>query len=203
MYKALLDFKNRWIWKDRKPGPNKYLSVDDMFLDFNKKEAFLQEICEDIYYTVKRWWEKPGDISREIKWSIQRSERGWSDRDAWGAHYYIAQVVCDVCLWLRKNKQGIPTEVWKKNMPEGTAEKEWDRILDEIIWTFDVAKKIGDHDWICPKDWEKYTIKEMKIQRRYSESKHLRDMHWMTKDEIKRYNKGWKYFKKYFFNLWD
>jgi len=200
----LKEFKNKWIWKDKEPGPHRYIKWDDMMNDLKKRKAVLQELIMGIWYTIKQMIEWPGDFMRDLKWSCQRSIRGWSDSDAWNMHHSISRTIIGIVKWLRENKTGYPCSHNIKS--HGVEEKQieaWNKILDDIIWTFEVCVKISDSEWYYPQNWRKYTKAEEKFRIKSKEFNKEHSIHWMTDKEIERYNNGWKFFKQFFFNLWD
>ena len=46
-------------------------------------------------------------------------------------------------------------------------QKEWDRILDTMIFTFEVTKKVQDHDLIIPEGDEYFTKIEYQKDKRF------------------------------------
>lgn len=60
----------------------------------------------------------------------------------------------------------------------------WHDILSTIIYTFETTQKIADIEVLLP-------------------DQTMQGVHTLTKSEYDRYEQGWKYFKKYFFSLWD
>lgn len=155
---------------------------------WTKKHPILSWIYPKIY--------RFPDLPREIKLStvsfIQRGKRGWSNRDTWGLCNYLATIITQSIKHLKKNINGRPC---------GLTEGQWIDILNMIIDTFDTVTMIMDD--------KLYLIKDDKKRREWN--KHLQELNktfknnarCMTDKEIKNYEKGWKLFKEYFFNLWD
>lgn len=125
--------------------------------------------------------------------SIQRIKKGYGFADIWGLDYYLANILVNSLSELKRVKTGIPYPF---------TEKQWDKILDSIIYTFEVAKKIGDCDFVYissdNKDFKKLYRKYKKDGYRLGITSHV-----MTKRESKKYEKGWQLFQKNFFNIAD
>lgn len=213
-----LQFKEKWIKRTRKPRA--YKSVDEMLNEI-KKDAFLEGIWNEIYYTTKHFWELPGDTLTELKWRIQRSKNGWAVCDAWGAYHHIASVIKGTLEYVRDHKHGVPMQCFRKSDPidktgnhtdeaMNNAIKRWGKVLDDIIWTFNMIEEIDNHTVCFPyrntyftkveiKKWEKFCEEMNSREDRLSEY----NCRIMTRAEFKRYNRGWKLFKEHFFSLWD
>lgn len=175
---------------------------------------FLIEMRRILWYRVPEY---PYDIKRYIKMWYQRANRGWADSDVWGFYDYLAKVISEGCIWLRKNKQGVPCQTYPNvkaieaednNIHFKKAEEKWNKILNNIIWTFHIAQKIYNNNWIYPLYEDQYFTKEEKKKwKKWVKDSNKRfgtnNYHIMTKKEIDKYRKGWKYFQQYFGNLWD
>ena len=190
------------------------------------EKHIIRATLRDALFTLRRvlWYrvpDYPRDIRLWIKTKYQRAKRGWAISDAWGFHYYLAEVIRDGCKWLKKHKHGVPMfcdrhNIIKKKIKGYSedrnfkeAEREWDDIIEQIIWTFDVVTKIDGHHWFYPHGRTYFTDKELKTAQElcedfrddWPEDKHK--YHVMTIDECKQYRKGWDLFQKHFFDLWD
>lgn len=163
-----------------------------------------------------RWWLEHGIknkirdlkyIPYNIKCFWYRGRRGWSTRDVWGLDSYLAEVISNSVKNLRDNLisypiiEGYYDYETMSDKPGIDASKAWEDILDEIIWTFDTARKIADTwTYLGTKNWnEKNYNTSKEISDRFSEI----DSHTMTYDECVRYEKGWKLFQEYFHGLWN
>jgi hypothetical protein len=162
----------------------------------------------------------PTDAYRETKWFIQRGKRGYADCDVWSFDHYLTDVFIGGIKQLKKNKHGYPiTVVDEKYLGEDghpTDEgdrinaENWDNILQTIINTFETASKIENDHWYY-QETNRYSEKRAEKYRKMN--RELRAGHpdlyeegfgyVLTKAECKQYEDGWKYFQKYFFNLWD
>lgn len=74
------------------------------------------------------------NIFKKIKYLIQRAKRGYSDRDLWCLHGYIARLMSSALKDFKKNLHGYPMDL---------TEERWDRILDIMQDGFEATLK-GD-----------------------------------------------------------
>ena len=161
------------------------------------------------WYKTVWWWIRYGilniiqDTPRNIKHFIQRGKRGYADCDVWGLGYYLSDVIYGSVKSLRGQLHGHPCD---------TTMKQWEKILDSIIWTFDVANKLNDNNWWYldaenRNDEEMERLRETKKRMEENNDKYEllkgEKYHVMTFAECEKYEKGWKLFQKYFFTLWD
>ena len=180
----------------------KFTSVDELFEDIKKNYNLWDKI---ILHPSMNWLRRliyntteiPGDFYRKCKRGYQRAYFGICDEDVWGLDYYLSNVILIGLKKLKKNKLGCPyIDGFDSETDEGfeAMQKEWDRILDTMIWTFETTKKIQETNWMLMpvKGWTKEEQKCMG-----------KSMHLMTAEETKRYYEGWSNFSKYYFSLWD
>ena len=151
----------------------------------------------------KYWWRKCLDVPnffRKIKWFIQRGRRGYADSDCWGVDYYLIDIIPKMISTL-KDSIGVPTYYFTKP-GEKHSEYDWkvarrrrNKDLDKIINTFTIADKILNDNYIyCPtKEYYKKTNKD--LRKRYDK--------FLTYQECKEYENGWKIFQDLFFTLWN
>jgi len=83
-------------------------------------------------------------IKRDAKFLWQRVTRGWDDSVTWSLDTEIARFVLPRLKRFR--------EITKCYPPDLTPE-EWNGILDEMIWAFDIAAHMRDLD---PRDSKRY-----------------------------------------------
>jgi len=167
--------------------------VDDMLeymetkREKEKREALIK------YYLTRFWWfieRKYNDIIyffRSIKWFFQRGFRGYGDNDIWSLHYYLSKIIVDSVKELKKVCTGFPAKL--------DDVKDWYKILDKIIYTFEIEQKLDEEFVIIDKNLSDYEELK-KIYEKYN-------MHIMTEEEIKEYEEGWRLFKEYFRGIWD
>ena len=91
-------------------------------------------------------------------------------------------------------------------------QKEWDRILDTMIFTFEVTKKVQDHDLIIPEGDEYFTKTEYQKYKRFCARVNKRgkgkydfkmNTRVISKKHFLRYLAGQRFFFQYYFSLWD
>ncbi len=130
----------------------------------------------------------PRDTYNSIKYFIQRGLRGYSDEDVWSVSYYISSVLKKIIKDLKNQVHGYPTNF--KSL------EQWKNVLTEIEWTFRTAEKLDANDWVRLKKTDLNNKEIISLSKKHN-------IHIMTEEECRRYDKGWKLFKKYFHNLWD
>jgi hypothetical protein len=132
----------------------------------------------------------------KIKWFFQKLIRGYSDCDLWNLHDIIIKFILPRLKAFRNMKRyGYPSDL--KNG------KEWNIILDKIIWSLENYDDLSVFD--------KYSKKEIEeLKKKYKEDstefmlesigKYNKEK---TEKNEKRFNEGWELFNKHFFGLWD
>jgi len=194
-----------------------YEDVEEMISNIKSKRSKFDQFIYDneILWWIRSFlWYRLLDHPRDLRqWLIarhQRANRGWANRDTWCFMNHLSEVIKGGLIYLKKNKHGIPNELAEKfpNDDDGFAKasKEWDKIMDKIIYTFDTAKKIADQGWIYQES-SQYTDKTVKNMARFCEKMNKDypdgDYKVMTKEECIKYEEGWRLFQRYFFDLWD
>jgi len=163
----------------------------------------------------------PNTIKRFFITKYQRAQRGWADQDAWSLDCYLAKIIKEGCVYLKKNKHGVPMSAFKKNIKgdktgnptDGEFEeatKNWETILDTIIKTFETAEHIQNDYWHYQES-ANYDVKQANRFRRMNKKLLKKDpelwgkgtLHVMTKRECEEYEKGWNLLQKHFFGLDD
>jgi len=167
---------------------------------------------------------KPSEIKwqlRRLKCYFVRGKKGWSEIDVWDLHDYLSRVISESSKELLTGYAGFPTMVLpddydpcdedkeKQKRIEEECKKKWEDIVNTISWTFDVNKKLSSNSWYMARreDFdteEKYQrhltfCNEMVSKYNKPDDPH----HLMTDEEIKRWEDGWDYFRKYYFCLWN
>lgn len=137
----------------------KYPKLESIY-DFFKYRIY-RRIIEDNYYNTK--------------WFLQKLFTGYNDLDRWNAYVAIAKYSLPLIKWTRENKMGTPCRL---------TEKQWNNILDKIIYSLEQC--IDDTDEPCYNT----KLKGDKLT-----------------EEIKKYekkvHKGLKLFGNYFRAIWD
>ena len=95
-------------------------------------------------------WYKISYFPKEIKWFIQRGQRGYSDRDLWDYDVYLATIIRDGLRDLSYKVYGHPTDY--KNI------KQWQKRLNSTADAFDVWLNYFNMDDVEP-DSEKTKTK--------------------------------------------
>ena len=174
----------------------------DTYIAWSKKHPVLCFISR-LPYIVKNL---PTDINYYIREKYQRANLGWAVSDVWGFDWYLARVIAEGCEWLKEHKHGCPNiDGFQSETDEGFKAMcaEWDRILDNIIYTFRTAQKIQDRNWMYPHNKPYFTREEITKWTKFCE-KYPKDKYYiMTPKEVIKYRNGWKLFERYFFSLWD
>lgn len=172
-------------------------SVDEMFREMEEEER-KHPVRMYLYRLFWRYVRLPGDVRRHIKYFIQRGKRGFADCDIWNFSYYLSDVIAKGLQELKENGNGFPSE---ENMTEG----KWVDILNEMINTFETSKEIVDMNTIYLPS-ERFTKdeyhKQMKFVKKFNK-KHDENMVVLTKEKVRRYERGFKLFIEYFHSLWD
>jgi hypothetical protein len=146
--------------------------------------------------------------------SYQKFRYGVSDEECWNLSNNIAQYILPRLKHFRNmERMGIPGNMFVKHHninteEENLASKNWNAILDELIWTFEYI--IDDERFNpMPSSKQFYTLNvndmEGWIGREKSpEEKALWDAYIEKSQQLEeRKNKGLALFAKYFDNLWD
>ena len=173
-------------------------SLEEMFKEIDKERKEHPIRC----WLRPKFWQLvrlPGDIKRNIYFFFQRGIRGYADCDTWGFSYYLSKVISGGVKYLKEINHGLPT--WEEGKTELECINEWDCILNTIINTFETAKDINEGK-IVYLSTSKWSDKEYRICKKIAkESKYHHKV--LMKKEAKEFEKGFDYFKKYFFSLWD
>ena len=131
------------------------------------KEITKEKII-DLYYTIIYSWlklHKIGDYRREVKWAWQRVFRGYDDTAYWGLYNYLTDIALPVLKWYRKNAHGVPGMVCKDKEPMEKSVERWNKILDKMIYAFQVIK--DDENFIEPKEVQKKVDEGLKLFAKY------------------------------------
>lgn len=167
--------------------------IRNSFSMINKREKKhpVYYFCYHLYWNTIRYLT---ELPYKIKYFFQRGKNGIAVEDCWALDSYLADIIVKGVIWLKKNSHGLPT--WRENKQVSQAKKEWNDILDNIIYTFKTAKEITNGDtWYIPlKKWNKKEYYRLKKQ---DFTKVL------TLKQTRKLEKGFDLFKEYYFALWD
>lgn len=177
----------------------KFTSVEELFADIEKNKSLWDKFITHPSMDWLRWTiynlpDVPRDLYRKCRRGLQRAYRGVADEDVWGFDWYLSKVILRGLKRLKETKRGCPfVEGFNGESDFEEMEKEWNRILDTMIWTFEVTQKIQDDRWLLSplQGWTE------------EEQKRLTAFYLMTAEETRKYYVGWSNFQKYYFGLWD
>ena len=77
------------------------------------------------FFNIKLWLNL-------AKWRRQRADRGWSDRDTWGAGEHIAEMTAQMLQHLNDNTYVDWPEWFKLNVQEKDGYKSLQAVIDDI-----------------------------------------------------------------------
>lgn len=115
------------------------------------------------------------ELYYHVKWAVQRGLRGYSDSDVWGWYSHHARMMVGVLASLRKTTHGYPI---------GMSPTRWDKKLAVMQDGFQAVTEEED-------DFTSYTKLGHKANLK------------LTRSRYRRTREGLKYFREYYFNLWD
>lgn len=115
-------------------------------------------------------------LFRNIKSFVVRGIRGWCPEDTWDFSGYLLEIMKGGLKYLRETQHGYPASL---------TEEEWDRRLDEMIWSFQFLKDEGD---IWSQDWHRVGEDQAEENKKINR---------------KRAKKGLELFVEHFADLWD
>lgn len=199
--------------KQAKNGETEPMLLDDSIFDWKSRKPWK-------WYNHVWWWIRYGIWNHisDLKWQIPnacgRMKRGWGHADTWGFDVYLAKVISEGLKHLKKHKHGYPVilptiiegKVDYSKVDEEANIKLWDEILDNMIYTFETALEISDHNtmYISSKDWsEELYQKNLKFAAEMNTKFPDLPHKVMSRKEVNRYESGWSLFSEYFFSLWD
>jgi hypothetical protein len=127
--------------------------------------------------------------------------------DTWGMDHTLAQIILPMLKQLKATKHGVPSEfVHGKDgcteIPFEEAEKKWDEVMDQMIWSFEqILDEDNDAQFFtddpdAPVDQTfKSILRENYVPQRYDAQAHQK--------HNKKIQKGLELFGKHFRSLWD
>uniref|UniRef100_A0A6H1ZD11 Uncharacterized protein n=2 Tax=viral metagenome TaxID=1070528 RepID=A0A6H1ZD11_9ZZZZ len=147
-------------------------------------------------------------IFRRIKWLYQRMKYGASDYDIFDFDHYLTTLIS---YGLKKilDSSGFGSHI------HGDDDcSKMRKIYEDIIFTFETERKSIEMDVMLPEQGQKYDdfVTEYKRIDEYKPTKeeiafwNKNDFKFcdilISKEDYKRYLRGWKYFKQYFECFW-
>jgi hypothetical protein len=115
------------------------------------------------------------DLWLQAKWFVQRGTRGWSDSDAWNWYSHHARVMIGVLRYLREYKHGYPI---------GLTPAKWGKKLSVMKQGFQAVLD-EENDFTSYKQLPRREYLKFIFSRR------------------RKLILGLKYFRTYYYNLWD
>lgn len=160
-------------------------------------------------YKIKNFI-SPKEWYRLHKWRKQRADRGWSDRDTWGAGEHIAQMTAEM---LQNLNDHAHTDQWfDLNIIDKQKYKNLQQVIDDINayleyektgWSDGLDSINDDSDSTSRFAWKWKDIKTSKILTERQITSRIRK--WRT-GECRAYAKARKamvFFANNFANFWD
>lgn len=132
---------------------------------------------ENILWPIEKRWRDIVSVPKRIKWFWQRGTRGFSDRDSWDVHSWLAEIIPGAIARMREYDNSYPSIFIKKGKTHDQAKGDWHNVLKEIEDGFKAWQEIDGIGHDLPTDEN--------IQRR------------------KKFDRGMKLLHKYFDCLWD
>jgi hypothetical protein len=175
----------------------KYSSVEELVQEYEANTALLKHIYCYLKAKIELFIEFPRNLYLDLEAFFQRGFRGWANRDTWGYDFYLSNLIVQGVKYLKQTKNGYSVEF---NSPE-----EFNKALDEIVWTFKTYKNIANGELRYKKSssWTSKYYYEENIRCKQINKKCGANDKVMNLEECKRYEKGWKLFQKSFMSLWD
>lgn len=138
---------------------------------------------------------------RGLKFLYQKMAKGFSDEELWDLHHFIAEWILPRLTAFRNlDRMGFPGGLYGKDFGgEGTdekyekADKEWGKILDKMIWSFEYVLWDDSLDDKLGRKLGIGTFSEYMKRERKNE----KDVH------LEKYEEGMRLFSEYFMDLWD
>jgi hypothetical protein len=181
-----------------------YKSVDEIFAHIDEEKR--KHPIKDFFFTLRCKLElylidNPRDLWQDIIAFFQRGKNGYAQKDIWRLNSYLAEVIKNSLIDLKRTKQGTPCLYNRETGQFDYNEERWNDILDQMIYSFHTAELIanGKYYYIPLNEWtyEEY----FKLKKIYDIIDN--DTIIMSLEDVTKYEKGLEYFKNYFVSLWD
>lgn len=174
----------------------KEINNDEEWRKKHKILAYFVDIFDFFCYLP----DKLLDTNLYIKTFIQRGKYGIAESDIWSLDYYISKVMIRGLIYL-KDGNTIPITDVKKTIKQ--RKKEWNKILDSMIYTFRTAREISNDNIIylsSDKSDKEYKQWKKSIKEINSKGTPIR---LLSRKEAKKYEDGFILLQKWFLDLWD
>jgi hypothetical protein len=172
----------------------KFNSVKELLDDMDKKRTLWDKIILHPSMEWLRWIiynskDVPNDLYRKCKRGWQRAYRGWADDDTWNLDGYLSKIIRDSVKGLRNTNDSYPADM---------KFEEWEAILDNIVYTFDINYKVLNNYYLILQKVDKWS-EELYLEQKEK----YYEFHVLSLNETIRYERGWQLFKTYYFQLWN
>lgn len=127
--------------------------------------------------------------------------------DTWGMDHTLAQIILPMLKQLKATKHGVPAEFihekdCESEIPFKEAEKKWDAVMDQMIWSFEQILDENNDDQFFTDDPDappsqtlKSILREDYVPQKYDAQGHQK--------HNKKIQKGLDLFGKHYRSLWD
>lgn len=147
------------------------------------------------------------------KWRRQRADRGWSDRDTWGAGEHIAKMTAEMLQYLNDNTYVDWPEWFDLNVKEKNGYKNLQAVIDDINQYLEMTKQSWADDLTVDGnlfddsgDGLRTVWRYKKTGRKLSQAQLSgRIVNWAKKENTS-YNKAkraMQFFSRHFAGFWD
>ena len=171
--------------------------VSKMFGDITGKISFFERW---FYYKPSWWWT---EFSYWVRRKWQRLTTGFEHHESFDYFSWNARMAVPRLKMLRDNLHGCPAEFASEDKDVEEGVKEWKKILNKIIWSFEnidnepSPKKPDDYD-------PRHTRIEYEDGSVAYEPFDDRKWDWSEAEEhAKKVQEGLDLYGKYYLNLWD
>lgn len=183
-------------------------TLEEMHEYYKSQEPWYEKAWNFVYLPVYRFfywgiWDKIKPSN--FKHWYQRARYGYSYRDCWSIDYHLSDIIPKMIREMRKDLNGCPGEIvekWNGGKTDNDmtmAMLEWETVLYKIADAFELEHEILDGVLYDCKDEES----ENKMRELMKKEGCFEGCRIMTQEEKDLRDEGWKYFRKYFYNLWD
>lgn len=177
-----------------------------------------KEETEGYYFSTRvRDFFSPRVWFRLRKWRVQRADRGWSDRDTWGAGEHIAQMIAEMLQHLNDKTYTDWPEWFKLNVKEEGkgAYKDLQSVIDDInnylewsktSWADDLdttpdQPRTNEERLYIEPDW--YEIETGRKLTKAAVRNRIYRHHEQGEKLYKKANKAIGFFGRHFASFWD
>ena len=150
---------------------------------------------------------------RLAKWRRQRADRGWSDRDTWGAGEHIAKMTAEMLQHLNDNTYVDWPQWFSLNVQEKNGYKSLQHVIDDINQYIQITEQSWADDLTVDGNlfddsgyWLKTVWRYKKTGRKLSQAQLSgRIANWAKKENTsyKKAQRAMQFFGRHFAAFWD